>query len=264
MNILKIIRTPYLYFLVCLCSLLSGCSNNLEEKTVEFSYVIVNKYPHDPNAFTQGLVWDNGAVDEGTGLLGRSSLRQVDLGTGKIIRRIDHDKDIFAEGITVFQDRVYQLTWKNKIIFVYDKQDFSLISSYQYPREGWGVTHDNLNIIVSEGTDTLYFLDPLTLGEKRSISVHDNSSNIHYLNELEYIEGKIYANIWKSNLIAIINPDNGIVEGWLDLTGLYDLLSHDRALDVLNGIMYDQKKKKLFVTGKLWPILFEIKVVSNE
>ena len=239
----------------------SGCSNQPDIKAEKFSYLIVNSFPHDPMAFTQGLAWDQGIVYEGTGQLGKSSLRKVELQTGKIEQKIDNAEDIFGEGITVYQNKIYQLTWKNKTAFVYDKSGFTLIKSYHYPRQGWGITNDAKNLIVSDGTATLYFLNPETLTEQRNIKVHDNSEDIKYLNELEYIKGKIYANIWNSDKIAIINPNDGRVEGWIDLSGLREQLVSDQKIDVLNGIMYDKEESRLFVTGKFWPTLFEIKLI---
>ena len=243
---------------------LPGCSTEPLIEPEKFSYRVVSSYPHDPTAFTQGLAWDKGIVYEGTGKRGKSSLRRVDLQTGKIEQKIDHKNHIFAEGITVYQDRIFQLTWKNNSVFVYDKHTFSLIKSWQFPGEGWGITHDNRNLIVSNGTATLYFLDPETLNEKRRISVRDNTGPIESLNELEYIKGTVYANIWKSNRIAIINPKNGIVEGWINLAGLRKQLQYDNQPDVLNGIMHDPEGDRLFVTGKFWPTLFEIKVIPGQ
>jgi glutamine cyclotransferase len=226
-----------------------------------FSFVIVNRFPHDPMAFTQGLVWDNGTVFEGTGKYGRSSLRRVDLVTGRVEQQRDYPKRIFAEGITVLGNTIYQLTWKNNRVFQYDKHDFSLLKSWPFPRQGWGLTHNGRELIVSDGSATLYFLDPATLGEQRRISVHDGSRQISQLNELEYIKGAVYANIWHSNWIAIIDPADGAVSGWLDLNPLPGRLETDKPVNVLNGIMYDPAADRLFVTGKLWPTLFEIRVV---
>ena len=243
---------------------LAGCSTEPLIEPKKFSYRVVGSYPHDPTAFTQGLAWDKGIVYEGTGKRGNSSLRRVDLQTGNIEQQIDYKKTIFAEGITVFQDRIYQLTWKNKSVFMYDKHTFSLLKSWKFPGEGWGITHDNQNLIVSDGTATLYFLDPETLNEKRRISVRDNTGPIESLNELEYIKGTVYANIWKLNRIAIINPKSGIVEGWINLAGLREQMKYDNQPDVLNGIMHDPEGDRLFVTGKLWSTLFEIKIIPGQ
>jgi glutamine cyclotransferase len=258
-NVLNIVRVLLLPLLL----MPLGCSNVPEIKPKEISYNIVKIYPHDSLAFTQGLAWDEGIVYEGTGLHGKSSLRQVNLETGETILKIDYQREVFAEGIAVFKNLIYQLTWKNKTVFIYNKHDLSLVKSLQYSREGWGITHDNKSLILSDGTSTLYFLDPENLGEKKRISVSDSTSEVQYLNELEYINDKIYANIWKSNRIAIINPSNGIVDGWLDLSSLREQLEFDKKVGVLNGIMYDQKEERLFVTGKLWPALYEIKLIPN-
>ena len=202
---------------------------------------------------------------EGTGLYGRSSLRLVDLKTGLVNRQRNYKRRYFAEGITVFRDRIYQLTWKNKEIFIFNKDEFSLIRSWPYPREGWGITHNGKELITSDGTAQLYFLDPETLEEKRSIAVRDDQGPVKRLNELEYVQGAIYANVWQTDRIAIIRPEDGMVTGWLDLGGLCKQVRNiwKAGNDVLNGIMYDPADDRLFVTGKLWPSLFEIKVVPK-
>ncbi len=228
-----------------------------------FSYEIVNQYPHDSHAFTQGLVWDKGTVYEGTGRYGHSSLRRVDLVTGRVEQQRDYPKAIFAEGITVFGNTIYQLSWKNKKVFQYDKNDFSLLKTWPFPGQGWGITHNGKQLIVSDGSATLYFLDPETLAEQHRVTVRDRGRMITRLNELEYIRGAIYANIWYSNWIAIINPENGVVTGWLDLNPLAARFQSDKSVDVLNGIMYDPLADRLFVTGKLWPALFEIKMIPT-
>jgi len=227
-----------------------------------FSYTIVQQYPHDPAAFTQGLVWDEGVVYEGTGLYGKSSLRRVDLETGRVALKREYEQQYFAEGITIFKGTVYQLTWKNNRLFQYDKHDLSLIRSWEFPGQGWGITNDQNHLIVSNGTAELYFLDPETLKEIRKITVFDEQGPVTHLNELEYIEGAIYANVWPTGRIAIIKPDNGVVSGWLDLTDLSIRMQRENRADVLNGIMFDPADGRLFVTGKLWPFIFEIKMVS--
>ncbi|CAK8716205.1 Glutamine cyclotransferase [Candidatus Electrothrix gigas] len=228
----------------------------------QYSYTVVQEYPHDPNAFTQGLAWDKGEMYEGTGLYGRSSLRSVALQTGMVNRQQNYTWQYFAEGITIFQGKIYQLTWRNNKVFLFDKENFSLLKTWTYPREGWGITHNGKELIASDGTAFLFFLDPQTLKEKRSILVQDNQGPVTQLNELEYIRGAIYANVWKTNKIVIIRPDDGVVVGRLDLSALVDQvqsISKGKA-DVLNGILYDPQNDRLFVTGKLWPALFEIKV----
>jgi len=229
-----------------------------------FSSVIINTYPHDAEAFTQGLAWDRGNVFEGTGLYGRSSLRQVNLETGGVELQINYGKKIFAEGVTVFQNKIYQLTWKNKLVFAFDKHTFSHIKTWPFPREGWGITHDNRNLVVSDGSATLYFLDPDSMSERRRITVHDQSNHVRNLNELEYVKGLIYANIWKSDRIAMIDPESGSVHGWLDLSSLRDRLKKNTEEKVLNGIMYAPEQDRLFVTGKLWPALYEIRVIEAD
>ncbi|MCI5197065.1 MAG: glutaminyl-peptide cyclotransferase [Candidatus Electrothrix sp. AW5] len=228
----------------------------------QYSYTVVQEYPHDPNAFTQGLAWDKGEMYEGTGLYGRSSLRSVALQTGVVNRQQNYTWQYFAEGITIFQGKIYQLTWRNNKVFLFDKKNFSLLKTWTYPREGWGITHNGKELIASDGTAFLFFLDPQTLKEKRSILIQDNQGPVTQLNELEYIRGAIYANVWKTNKIVIIRPDDGVVVGRLDLSALVDQvqsISKGKA-DVLNGILYDPQNDRLFVTGKLWPALFEIKV----
>ncbi|MCI5207902.1 MAG: glutaminyl-peptide cyclotransferase [Candidatus Electrothrix sp. ATG2] len=232
----------------------------------QFTYTLIRAYPHDPKAFTQGLAWDAGKMYEGLGLYGRSSLRRVDLKTGLVSRQRSYTPRYFAEGITVLGDRIYQLTWKSRRIFLFDKDSFSLIRSWPYPREGWGLTHNGEELIASDGTAQLYFLDPETLKEKRRITVRDDQGPVALLNELEYVQGAIYANVWKTDRIAIICPQDGIVSGWLDLSGLSAQVQSlwKGKTDVLNGIMYDSVNDRLFVTGKLWPALFEIKLVPKQ
>ena len=258
------IRTLLIVFSIFLFYGFSSFAAEPDYKAPHFSYNIINTYPHDPTAFTQGLIWYKSSMYEGTGLLGRSSLRRVDLETGKIEQQVDCDDNIFGEGITISGDYVYQLTWKNHLAFVYNKKNFTLVKSFDYPRQGWGLTHDTLNLIASDGTATLYFLDPETFYEKRKITVHEGNNAIQYLNELEYIGGKIFANIYKSDHIVIINPTDGLVQGWIDLAGLHDQLHLNSNEAVLNGIMYDQEDDKLFVTGKLWPKLFQIELIPEK
>ena len=238
-----------------------GYCNSPIAETNQLTYVIVNEFPHDTEAFTQGLAWDSGNVYEGTGLHGQSSLRRVNLHTGKVEIQRNYDKQIFAEGITIYKDKIYQLSWKNNLIFQYDKHDMSLANSMNFPYQGWGITHNEELLIVSDGTDRLYFLDPNTIAEKHRIYVHDNQGRVDQLNELEYINGMIYANIWNSEKIAIIDPENGFVTSYLDLRGLSSQQKSEKKSGVLNGIMYDPENDRLFVTGKLWSSIFEIKIV---
>ena len=224
-------------------------------------YRIVNTYPHDPRAFTQGLVFADGVLYEGTGIRGQSSLRKVDLRTGNILRVRQLSAHFFGEGITIYGNRVIQLTWRAKVGFVYDRQTFQLLETFNYPTEGWGITHDGRSLIMSDGTSTLYFLDPQTFQEVDRLAVHTRDGPVSRLNELEYVQGEIYANVWKTDRIARISPQTGEVVGWIDLEGLLKPEDRNSRIDVLNGIAYDVENDRLFVTGKLWPKLFEIELV---
>ena len=227
-------------------------------------YRVVNTYPHDPRAFTQGLVFADGILYEGTGLRGQSSLRKVDLETGNILRVRQLAAHFFGEGITIYGNRVIQLTWRAKVGFVYDIQTFQLLDTFHYPTEGWGITQDGRSLIMSDGTSTLYFLDPQTFQEVHRLKVHTRDGPVSRLNELEYVQGEIYANVWKTDRIARISPETGEVAGWINLEGLLRPEDRHRRIDVLNGIAYDVKNDRLFVTGKLWPKLFEIELVVPE
>jgi glutaminyl-peptide cyclotransferase len=228
-----------------------------------YSYTVLKRYPHDRTAFTQGLDFDEGILYEGTGLNGQSSLRKVNLETGGVEQSIPLDAQYFGEGITILDDRVYQLTWQNQLGFVYDDQSFALIRDFIYPTEGWGITHDGERLIMSDGTATIYFLDPESLQETGRIAVRDQNGPVAMLNELEYVDGEIYANVWQTDRIARISPATGEVLGWIDMAGL--LSEEDRAqpVDVLNGIAYLPDERRLFVTGKLWPWIFEIELVPS-
>jgi glutamine cyclotransferase len=227
------------------------------------TYRVVNEYSHDPGAFTQGLVYEDGVFYEGTGLRGRSSLRRVDLETGAVLQYLALPEQYFGEGIAVLEDEIFQLTWKARIGFVYDKDSFGLQQVFTYPGEGWGLTHDGQRLIMSDGTPTLRLLDPKTLEETGQVQVSYEGRPVWALNELEYIQGEVYANIWKTDSIARINPQTGEVVGLINLEGLLDPQDHDEPVDVLNGIAYDAKGDRLFVTGKLWPKLFEIELVPQ-
>jgi glutamine cyclotransferase len=230
---------------------------------VSYTYEVVKVYPHDENAFTQGLVIENGVLYEGTGLYGNSSLRRVDLETGKVLQIYALPDRFFGEGITVFGDRIIQLTWRSQTGFVYDKHSFALLREFSYPTEGWGITNDGNKLIMSDGTATLYFLDPETFEKVGQVEVHDGSNPVTRLNELEYVNGEVYANIWLEDRIAIINPQTGQVTGWIDLTGICNQENRD-ANSVLNGIAYDSAGDRLFVTGKLWSHLFQINLIAQK
>jgi len=223
-----------------------------------YTYNVVNAYPHDSNAFTQGLVFENGVLYESTGLYGQSTLRRVELETGRILQSYTLPNQFFGEGITIFGDKIIQLTWQSNKGFVYDKFSFGLLQEFSYPTEGWGITHDGSQLIMSDGTATLYSLNPETFEIVEQVDVYDTGP-VTKLNELEYIKGEVYANIWKEEKIAIINPQTGQVRAWIDLDGIQDLENQNTG-NVLNGIAYNAKEDRLFVTGKKWPNLFEIKL----
>jgi glutamine cyclotransferase len=227
-----------------------------------YTYKIINTYPHDRKAFTQGLFFQDDVFYESTGLRGHSSLRKVELKTGEVLQIHNLRQSFFGEGMTIYNGKIFQLTWQSQIGFVYDKVSFELIKQFNYPTEGWGLTHDGKQLIMSDGTSTLYFLNPETLKITQQIDVYDNQKAINRLNELEYIHGKIYANIWLTTNIVIIDPKTGKVDGWIELKGLSNFENSKHPIDVLNGIAYDTEKNRLFVTGKLWPKLFEIKLIS--
>lgn len=225
-----------------------------------YSYEVIRVYPHDKKAFTQGLVYDNGFFYEATGLKGASSLRKVQVGTGDIIQSFTIAPEIFGEGITIFGDKIIQLSWQARVGFVYDKSSFQLLAKFNYSTEGWGLTNDGKHLIMSDGSNKIYFLDNQTYSEVSRIEVYDNKGPVNQLNELEFIDGEIYANIYQTDKIARIDPFTGKVLSYIDLTGILPKKDYDNDTDVLNGIAYDSTGKKLFVTGKKWPKLFEIKL----
>lgn len=227
-----------------------------------YGYRIVNTYPHDPEAFTQGLFFDGGVLYESTGLHGRSSVRRTELSTGKIQTIKVLPTLYFGEGITGWEDTLIQLTWQSRVALVYDKKNLELIRTIPFAGEGWGVAQAGALLVTSDGSEYLCFRDPTSFAEVRRLRVHDRDTPVRLLNELEYVEGEIFANVWKTDRIARISPDTGAVSGWIDLAGLKDALHTDRPVDVLNGIAYDAGRRRLFVTGKLWPKLFEIAVVA--
>jgi len=209
------------------------------------------------------LFFENGFMYEGTGLNKRSTLRKVELETGNVVQLYEMPKQYFGEGITIYEDRIIQLTWQAREGFVYDKESFELLRNFDYPTEGWGITHDGKQLIMSDGTATLYFLDPETFIETGRIQVSDISGPVSRLNELEYINREIYANIWQMDRVARIAPETGRVTGWIELGGLLTTEDCLEPVDVLNGIAYDTGTDRLFVTGKLWPKLFEIELISQ-
>jgi len=226
-----------------------------------YSYTIRNTYPHDANAYTQGLIFNDNALYEGTGVYGQSTLRKVKLNTGEILKVINLPSDVFGEGITTFDNKIIQITWKEQVAFLYDKTSFNQINKFYYPiKEGWGITYNGTNLIMSDGSATLYYLDKEYFTEVSRIEVNDDRGPVTQLNELEYIEGEIWANVYTTDTIVRINPKNGVVTGKIDMTGLLKPADRAQNTNVLNGIAYSPQDKKIFVTGKNWPKLFEITV----
>lgn len=235
----------------------------VEQAAPVYTYEIVNVFPHDPGAWTQGLDIEDGILYEGTGIYGRSSIRRVDLATGRVLQVYNLPPQYYGEGITVYKDAIIQLTLESGKGLVYDKNSLALIREFPYSTQGWGVTHDGDYIIMSDGTSVLQLLNPGTFEKVGQIDVHDVNGPVERINELEYFDGRIYANIWQTDNIAIIDPRDGRVTGWIDLSGLLDTRDDARSADVLNGIAYDAVTGHLYVTGKLWPYLFEIKLVDK-
>lgn len=226
-------------------------------------YEVVHVFPHDPEAFTQGLVIHDGKFIESTGEVGRSSLRRVEIETGKVIQKVDVPPPYFAEGITLLKGKVYQLTWQHQKGFIYDAWTFEKLGEFNYAGEGWGLTNDGVSLILSDGSNKIRFLDPDNFQLKKTIAVMDGHTQVAEINELEYIKGEIYANIWHADRVARINPETGTVVGWIDLKGLLGPGDVDDEEAVLNGIAYDLVGDRLFVTGKLWPKIFEIRLIQR-
>ena len=237
------------------------------------SYEVVRKYPHDPKAFTQGLVFHDGFIYESTGQEGESTLRKVDLGTGKVVQKYDLPEEIFAEGIAIMGNKVYQLSWRNRTGWVYNLSDFRLLREFRYPGDGWGLTHDGTNLIMSDGTHVLRVVNPETFENVRTLVVKDEAGRpLMKLNELEFVKGEIWANVWhseeigKPNHIARIDPATGNLNGWIDLQNISpdDQRGEDKSENTLNGIAYDEAGDRIFVTGKNWKNLYEIKLKPKQ
>jgi glutamine cyclotransferase len=228
-----------------------------------FTYKIIRDYPHDPNAFTQGLEYRDGFLYEGTGLNGRSSLRKERLETGQILEQMNLSPEYFGEGITVLGAEIFQLTWQSHTGFVYGRASFHVERRFSYPGEGWGLTNDGRQIYMSDGSAEIRVLDARTLAEKRRIQVKDGGAPVTELNELEWVEGEILANVWQTDRIARISPATGQVAGWIDCSGMLPSVFRSSSDAVLNGIAYDARTKRLFVTGKLWPKLYQIQIVPR-
>jgi glutaminyl-peptide cyclotransferase len=236
------------------------CSAPAAGETVPLASArVVQTFPHDTRAYTQGLTIADGQLYEGTGWLGESNLRRVDMTSGSVLQQTDLPGNVFGEGIAVVGNRIVQLSWRNQTGYVYNRETFALLGTFSYPSEGWGLTYDGSRLILSDGTDILRFLDPETFAEIGQVRVSAAGRPVFQLNELEYINGAVYANVWQTDRIAIIDPTSGNVCSWIDLNGLNAAPSSSRD-DVLNGVAYDADTGRVFVTGKRWPTLFEIEV----
>ena len=234
-----------------------------EEFTPVMTYEILNEFPHDPQAFTQGLVYHDGFLYESTGLYNESSLRKVDLETGEVLEQLDLPDEYFAEGLAFYDNKLYQLTWREGTGFIYSLEDFALLDQFNYQTEGWGLAYDGKRLIMSDGTNNIYFLDPGSQQIVKTIEVTFMGEEIDHLNELEYIRGELFANIWQRDYIVRIDPETGDVLGILDLTGILPEELQTAETDVLNGIAYDPAADRLFITGKRWQRLYEIRLLPS-
>lgn len=254
--------SPKRALLIALACALCACGPASSGSAIrEYSYEVVNTFPHDPNAFTEGLFYLDGFLYESTGLEGQSSIRKVRLETGEVLQRRDLSNPyIFGEGIVNWKDRLLQLTWQGQVGFIYDLASFAPKGEFHYTGEGWALTQDGKRIIMSDGTSQLRFLDPETQQELGRLNVTSEGRQVPFLNELEWVKGEIYSNVWHQDRIARIDPATGNVVAWINLTGLWAGSDHD--VKTLNGIAYDASRDRLFVTGKKWPNVFEIRVVK--
>ena len=246
------------FSLMCL-----GISSCADAKVRQYKVKVVNEYPHDESSYTQGLFFLDGQMIETTGQWGESTLRKVDLATGKALRKFNFDEKYFLEGSVAFGDDIYILTWKNKVAFIYDAATLKYKSTWSYPREGWGLTTDGTSLIASDGSSRLYFMDK-NFKQQKTVTVKLNGKPVNMLNELEWIDGKIWANVYLTDMILIINPSSGEVEGTVDCTGLLPERLKDDRTDVLNGIAYNPETGKTYITGKYWKRLYEISLVEKK
>ena len=250
------IRFIYIFLLSVICA---ACG---EKAVKEYTVEVIETYPHDTESYTQGLFFHEGQMYESTGMRGRSTFRKVDMTTGRPLRRLDFDKSYFVEGSVIWKNNLYILTWESKVAFVYDAETLEYKSSWRYPREGWGITTDGKNLIASDGSATLYFMDENFALERRLIVKYEDRP-VRWLNELEYINGKIWANVYTTDEIIIINPKDGRVEGLIDCRGLLAKEKRTPMTDVLNGIAYNPADGKIYLTGKNWPELYEIRLIEK-
>ena len=255
---------PFARRLFALSALAACCYANAAIPV--YGFMVKHTYPHDPQAFTQGLFFKDGYLFESTGLNGKSWLRKVELNTGKVLQQKDLPKDIFGEGSTLVGDEIVSLTWTAKYGFVFDAKTFTLKRKFTYDSEGWGLASDGQHVYMSDGSPTIHILDPKTLKEQRRIQVSADGKPVRELNELEMVDGELFANVWGTDLIARIDPGTGNVVGWINLAGLLPVDKRGTSSPdaVLNGIAYDAKSRRLFVTGKLWPKMFEIELVRMQ
>jgi len=247
------------YTILMLSFLLSSCA---DASVKEYRLEVVAEYPHDTGSYTQGLFFDDGKMYESTGQHGKSTFRQVELSTGKALRKLDFDSTYFVEGSVMFEGNLYVLTWESRVAFIYDAETLEYKSAWKYPREGWGLTTDGKRLIASDGSANLYFLDR-NLAQKEKVLVTLDGRPVRWLNELEYIDGKVWANVYTTDEIVIINPKNGKVEGVIDCKGLLPKSLRTRDTDVLNGIAYNPEDGKIYLTGKNWPRLYEVRLVEK-
>ena len=253
-NVLTII------FLAILSLAASSCA---DAKVRQYKVKVVKEYPHDEMSYTQGLFFQGDKMVESTGQYGESTLRLVDLGTGKAVKKLDFDRKYFIEGSVELDGKIYLLTWQNKVAFIYDARTFEYKQTFSYPREGWGLTTDGKNLIASDGTSRLYWLDG-QFRQQKVVTVKLNGRPVNQLNELEWIDGKIWANVYMTDMILIINPETGNVEATVDCTGLLPRHLRDQYTDVLNGIAYNPDTKKIYLTGKYWKRLYEVELVEKK
>lgn len=249
--------------LSCLALLMAVASSCAEAKVRQYKVQVVKEYPHDEMSYTQGLFFKGENLFETTGQYGESTMRLVDLKTGKAVKKFDFDRKYFLEGSVELDGNIYILTWQNKVAFIYDAETLEYKQTYTYPREGWGLTTDGTSLIASDGSARLFWLDK-NFKQTRTVTVKLNGRPINQLNELEWIDGKIWANVYMTDMIVIINPSDGTVEATVDCTGILPRALRDEYTDVLNGIAYDPATKKTYITGKYWKRLYEIKLVEKK